>query len=289
MEIVGAISLSILTTKSERFYQRFNKENEKEKFLSNLSSYDVGDVVNFYRDIGQKNNKYLYRLFGYPPPVFRSNEANLIFEESCKNLSLILNDIGNHYRKYIKIYNAYKHGYRIILPESVNNRYEFIVTGEHHEIFQCYFENEDVISLKQLATNCRQIVELIHENNRKSMYIEPGKKVKLELKTLVKEKFKAEDKDLLDKINNIQVFYPTTDDEKKSIVEQQNTILKNMPDVLKYLHKIILIDLDEGKLIGSAETWKDIFSLLKSIGSLNRMVTLKITSKKLKELELLEN
>ena len=54
LETLGAVALSIIETKSKRTNERFNKQDEKGKFVTHLSSYKVGDVVNFYRNIKKR-------------------------------------------------------------------------------------------------------------------------------------------------------------------------------------------------------------------------------------------
>ena len=286
METLGAVSLAILATKSEKYYERYNKNDEKEKFISGLSSYNVGDVVNFYRDIKNRSSKYLYRLLGYPPSVFQTDEINAVLEESCKNISMILSNIGNYYSRYINLYNAYKHGYRIVIPDKVNGKEGLIIKEENNKSLVCYFEDNDVVSLQQLTTNCRGIIELIHENNKKTMYVENSKTVKLELKTIVGNKFTEENKSLIDNIGNMNLYYPTTEEEKKSLIEEQDTILKKTTDVSKYNHKFVLIDLDQEKIIGSAKSLNDVTHLQRNTDSPNRTLTLKITTSKLRELGL---
>lgn len=158
METLGAVSLAILATKSEISYERYNKNVEKEMFISRLSLYDVGDVVNFYRDIQNRSNKYLYRLFGYPPPVFQTSEINLVLEESCKNLSGLLYNIGSYYSRHIDLYNAYKHGYRIMILDMVNGKEGIIIKEENNNSVVCYFEDNEIAALKQLAINCRELI-----------------------------------------------------------------------------------------------------------------------------------
>lgn len=84
----------------------------------------------------------------------------------------------------------------------------------------------------------------------------------------------------------MRLYYPTTNEEKKSLIEEQDIILKKTIDISKHNHKFVLIDLDKEEIIGSAGSLHEVSSLQRSIDSPNRMLALKITFTKLKELGL---
>lgn len=281
METLGATSLAILKTKSKKPYERYNEKIEKDIFIKTLSTYTVGDVVNFYRDIETRPYNYLYRLFGYPPSEFQTTEINSVFKMSCKNTSLILFDIGKYYRRHKDVYNAYKHGYRIVIPDNINTRDGLIINEEHNIHRICYFEENEISIIQNLTNNCRQIFELVRENNKKSMMVKSGKKIRFELKTIVTDNTAAEAKKISE---TALLHYPTTDEEKELLISQQDTLLKGLVDLPKYKHKFILLDLDDEKIVGSGNTLNEVSDFQREIDTSNRLVSLKITTNKLKEL-----
>ena len=281
METLGAIALSIISTKSKRTYERFNKTEEKERFVVSLSTYNVGDVVNFYKEIGKRRDSYLYSFLGFPPAVFQSNDINLFLSDCCKNIASLLNEIGTYYINHIDIYNAYKHGYRIVIPEFLGtNKNGFVLIKEDNKPVVCTFEDKEIDILMKYAKWCYDILAVIYNNNKKSMYVESSKRVNLEGKILMDPKVYSSH---LKKIGKIVFNYPTTNEEKDLLIKEQDIILGNIVDLKRYLHQWIIVDLDEEKIVGSAKTMREISLKDRDINPSNRKTTLRITEAKLKE------
>jgi hypothetical protein len=282
LETLGAVALSIISTKSKRSFERLNKSEEKEKFVNYLSSYNVGDVVNFYQEIGKRRDSYLYSFIGFPPAVFQTDEINSFLSECCKNIVTYLKEMGTYYTNHIDFYNAYKHGYRIVIPDFIDaTKNGFVLIKEDNEPVICTFDYKEIDLLLKYSKWCNEILTIIYENNKESMYVLSNKKVKLNGRVLMDKKSYSSH---LEKTNGIVLNYPTTNEEKDLLKKGQDNVLRNIEDLEKYRHQWVIVDLDEEKITGSASNIHEIAILDRKINPSNRKTSLRITDAKLNEI-----
>lgn len=122
-EILGATAIAFLNAKMKSSFVRYSKDEEEKKVLDILSSYTVGDVVNFYISISKRRISYIADFMGYPPLFMQEIEKQKILITSCNTIKEVLDLIRSYYIKYKDIYNAYKHGYRVI-PTTLDSSHE---------------------------------------------------------------------------------------------------------------------------------------------------------------------
>ena len=90
-----------------------SKNNNIIKFTQKYNTYGTYEVTNFYNNL-QINNNSLRNLFFYPLERKQNVEqAKKYLKVSLIFLNKCFKQIKNDYLQYRKIYNSYKHGYRI--------------------------------------------------------------------------------------------------------------------------------------------------------------------------------
>jgi len=92
-----------------------------------LAEYQVGDVVNFYRDIQRRGPDYFANLHGYPPLDLQEDSSRRILFRSCKQLAAYLNRIAESYNDLSELHNAYKHGMRLFFGHLTDERTKEVV------------------------------------------------------------------------------------------------------------------------------------------------------------------
>lgn len=90
-----------------------SKDKDKYKFLKNYNEYKVYDVTSFYEK-STFNENQIRNIFSYPIiENQKSEEAKKVLEMSYQHTEDHLTEIKEDYLKYRKVYNSYKHGYKI--------------------------------------------------------------------------------------------------------------------------------------------------------------------------------
>src|SRR5919106_1854547 len=125
-ETLGATAVAFLDTKIKGSNMVHSKDEEQKIVLNTLSSYHVGDAVNFYSAMKSRDTSYIADLMGYPPLSLQGGEEREVLEKSCITVRDLLDSIGSYFKLFIDVYNANKHGYRTI-PTTNNNSDEGIL------------------------------------------------------------------------------------------------------------------------------------------------------------------
>jgi hypothetical protein len=155
-----------------------------------------------------------------------------------------------------------------------------VLIKEDNKPVVCTFGDNESDILMKYAKWCYDILAVIYNNNKKSMYVESSKRVNLEGKVLMDPKVYSRH---LKKIGKIVFNYPSTNEEKDLLIKEQENILGNIVDLKKYLHEWVIVDLDKEKIVGSAKTLREISLMDRDINTSNRKTALRITEAKLKE------
>jgi hypothetical protein len=88
----------------------------------NLSEYEPGDVVNFYRDIDKRKPEYFANLHGYPPLHLQQSDVGAILLRSCRQLAAYLGHIATEYLALRELHNSFKHGMRVFFGHLTDER-----------------------------------------------------------------------------------------------------------------------------------------------------------------------
>jgi hypothetical protein len=78
-------------------------------------NYQVAQVRKFYQEIKEKDNDYIAMIYGHPSIILQEEESKKLIEMSCRNIRKNFDEIGELFVRLEPLYNAYKHGYRLLL------------------------------------------------------------------------------------------------------------------------------------------------------------------------------
>ena len=105
---------------------------KRKRFHKTLLSYIGSDIFEFYKKIKNRRLSYIANLLGYPP-LFQvdSEKEKRALKKSCIYVRRKLSEIGDLYLRFNSLYNAYKHGLRVGVSQSIDPKdptpYAFIV------------------------------------------------------------------------------------------------------------------------------------------------------------------
>lgn len=105
---------------------------KRKRFHKTLLSYKGSEIFDFYKKIKHRRLSYIANLLGYPP-LFQidSEEGRNALRKSCIYVKQRLSEIGDRYLKFNSLYNAYKHGLRVGVAQSIDPKdekpYAFVV------------------------------------------------------------------------------------------------------------------------------------------------------------------
>jgi hypothetical protein len=132
-----------------------------------ISNYKVTQINKFYREIGDKDNDYIAKIFGHPPLSLQEQETRKVLERSCRNVRDDFTKIGKMYINLESMYNAYKHSYRLLLGKDDADNSDvvvYIVKGGKEEYVS--LKNELILDARKLLARCRTLLDCIFENHR---------------------------------------------------------------------------------------------------------------------------
>src|SRR4029079_14928136 len=107
-ENLGAICIAFKTTYADW-------KSEIKGLFKTITNYYPDDVRNFYNEIKSVGLDYVAKIYGHPIIAFQEPELQIILNHSAENVRNRLNLFGDFYVKFYQLYNAYKHGYRLLL------------------------------------------------------------------------------------------------------------------------------------------------------------------------------
>jgi len=150
-------------------------------YTSKLVEYDISDVVVFYQNVSTMSDEDLACIMAYPNIANQSEEGKELLEDSIFYLKADLSIIGEEYVKFKEFYNSYKHGCRLIFPESVKINGETFVacitfltkkaSPRRGGFFSMVgFKSEDFSSFFNLIEAINQILFVLI-NNRRERYL----------------------------------------------------------------------------------------------------------------------
>jgi len=146
-------------------------------YTSQLIEYKVDDAVQLFQRISKMSDENLARIMCYPDKEKQSRKGKELLEESLVYLKTDLSIIGEEYIKFKELYNAYKHGCRLLHPETTTidreNFAAFIIyltkktSPKRGGMIQGFgFPNDDFSSFFNLVENIGRILGVMTENRR---------------------------------------------------------------------------------------------------------------------------
>jgi len=276
-ETLGATALAFLNTKIKGSFISYSKDEERRKILESLSAYDVGDVVNFYRDISERNNSYVADFMGYPPLLLQNTENKELLDTSCNTVRHLVGIIGNRFRNLTAIYNAYKHGYRVI-PHMVNSSEAILFMKDNGEPEIFVIGANDIDKILEFSNYCRSILEDIFKNYKTMMEIdyEGRKSINVRLYRRNEDSFKQ---------ISLNLTYGSREDKVKVIHEEEKNVLKKIHDIEHFSGKWVLVDLDEQSILFSDRDMKKVMEYYHDSHNDHRKTIRRLTQNFLKGLK----
>lgn len=271
-ETLGFVALAYMNPQST--LKPFpSKENQIKDLAINIKSLGISDTANFYQSIGDKSESMIAEVMAYPTLQFQSKENKTIFENSCKNIKLILQLIGETYTKLRGFYNAYKHGYRIV-PFRYGEKDGMLYLDEKkNNPMLLFFDKDDVNRIFELSRYCRNILQSISENHKIKMKVgDLSKEVKVTFDIFSKSGEQIA-KQSLDRI----VYNRRNDTKNDHTIEKH--LLKESGDNKKFLFKWVMFDLDEKRIIAFHQNHMNLIKTFYDSNIENEISIIKITNK----------
>lgn len=111
---------------------------KRKRFHKILLFYKGSDVFEFYKKIKHRRLSYVANLLGYPPLFQIDNEeGRRSLKKSCMYVRRKLSEIGDLYIRFNSLYNAYKHGLRVGVAQSIDSKdstpYAFVMWPSQKE------------------------------------------------------------------------------------------------------------------------------------------------------------
>lgn len=212
-----------------------------------LTRYGEREIVDFYTHVGKRQLTYIAKFYGYPTLDLQQEITKKYLELSCQNMRQYLTDIGKIYHELRPLYNAYKHGYRVLLAKdnASDNTFPFIDYNGKQKFTQV---NKDAFNrILSLSHSCRDILEHIYVQHRTRNAYERagGKEGKLQVNLFLK----GTDSHPVD--GDLQLSYPTRGNRTTKEKGEGDRMYNMFKDELeKYDRgKIVAIDIDTKEII----------------------------------------
>jgi hypothetical protein len=240
-ENVGAIAIAF----------KPSYDDEKQEILGifeTLSTYEVGDVVNFYREIGTQKLQYVARFAGYPFLHWQTPDSRKTLEMSCQNLKEDLAEIGVLYDELRFLYDAYKHGYRVAFGKQNATRHDVIVYVDKNKKEKVLVLTDELKkSIGEKLALCFHVLSVIFKSHRERVRFEAtGTREGPSIVTIYRRR--TDPKPGPEALN---VKYPTRGEMLKEEIEAANRIYEMLSEELEREHpdEFIAIDIDEKKVV----------------------------------------
>lgn len=94
---------------------------KRKRFHKTLLFYKGSEIIDFYKKVKHRKLSYIANLLGYPPLYqIDSEEGRRSLRKSCIYVKQKLSEIGDLYIRFNSLYNAYKHGLRVGVAQSID-------------------------------------------------------------------------------------------------------------------------------------------------------------------------
>jgi hypothetical protein len=92
-----------------------DSKEELRGIFDKLSGYGIGEIVNFYDTLSKRRIDYFAKFIGYPHFDLQESATRKILRSSCRTVKSELKEVAKLYKQFRLLYNAYKHGYRVLV------------------------------------------------------------------------------------------------------------------------------------------------------------------------------
>lgn len=213
-----------------------------------LVCYTLGEIGDFYENVGWRDHGYFAKILGYPPLDLQVQSTREAFLLSCENVKEKFTEISEYYKELRLLFNAYKHGYRILF-ETNNDTHDDIILFVTDEFKQkiTIINIKTIDKIVGLCGNCYDIIHtiMLQHHRRSDHEKRGGGHEAIEYNLLLKGNQRGSEK------NNLQLYYPNRGERLFQEKEEGDKIFNEVQGELgiEQKGKIIAIDIDSRKII----------------------------------------
>lgn len=241
--------------------------------FNTMFNYQVAHVIKFYEEIEDKDNDYIATIYGHQSIMLQEQESKKLLQMSCRNIKRNFEEIGGLYVKLEPLYNAYKHGYRLLLGKEDEKNTDvvvFVAKGGNEE--HVLLDNEVITNSRKLISRCRTMLDGILENHRTRLEDEgadynifPGSnRVQIDSngKKIIKQRLMLDDGTTPS--IGVTLQYTARGSKLRQLRRIGNSIYKELKNNIKIEDqgKLIAIDIDSKRIVAIEP---DIDTLISSI------------------------
>jgi hypothetical protein len=230
---------------------RSSYDDEKQEMIgifSKISKYNLGEINDFYSNINGRDDQYFAKFYGYPPLLLQIPRVRYFLELSCGNVKETLIEIAEMYAQLRILYNAYKHGYRVLFGKNSYSGADIFpfITDQGKQMYT----EIDEMRLKRILTlsySCRQILESIFKQHhiRTEYEAKGGQDGAIKVDLFMRRNDERPSQE------DLQLMYPNRGDRMKSEKVEGDSVYNLFKQQLEKHDegKIVAIDIDAKRII----------------------------------------
>lgn len=150
-------------------------------YTSKLIEYNVDEAVELFENLSEMKDEEISKIMCYPDKEKQSDEAKALLGDSVLFLRTGLNVVGEEYIKFKELHKAYKHGCRMLHPQTMTMEGENFVAcimyltrkatiTKGGQLNLLGFPNDDFTSFFRLIDSIYRILSVML-HNRKNRYL----------------------------------------------------------------------------------------------------------------------
>lgn len=269
-ENLGALIISFSDSYS-------SAEEEHIGLFNTLGNYQTSEIIDLYEKIETRNLNYIAKFVGYGPLDIQDDYSRKILENSCIIVKEKLEQIAKSYLSLRGIYNAYKHGYRLVVGKDQNENSSFAFLDKNNKQKLMVIDETKFNEIKISISHIRNLILSILDNHiAREEYERKGERHgRLEKMKIWKRKDEPKHDSTKTKI-----MFTARGEQLRKDEEKGDKIYEKHKEELEknHLGKLVGIDLDEEKIVGVGESIEEIRKILHDSGTSGKKRIRKIGS-----------
>lgn len=246
-----------------------DSKEELRGIFDKLSGYSIGEIVNFYDTLSKRRIDYFAKFIGYPHFDLQESTTRKILRSSCRTVKSELKEVAKLYKQFRLLYNAYKHGYRVLVGKDQDGLDVFVFIDDKHKQKFSTISDETFKLILSKSRFCSMLTDVMlrvhrarakHEANGKS-----GDKVNI---SIIRRQ-----KDPSPNSQGLTVMFPNRGKRLEMEKQESHTIysklMKNKEQ--QNLGKIVAIDLDAKQIVKMDYDLRKVIAAIKATNSANRI------------------
>lgn len=242
------------------FNKKFDSSDEEMLSLfEQIYQYEVFEVIDFYNQIPTCDLHFIAKFLGYPPIQLQHEEGKKKIQESCEIAKKELEIIAKNYLEFRKLYNAYKHGYRVFPAKDQNQQDAFGFIDKGEIIQKVTTANDEVFDeIIRASRHIEKIFQFILNHSVRAEFEKRGERnVPIDLKFFVKKKGLPHD-------SHTVIMYPSRGKNREKNIADREIVYKIFKSELEsnHMQKIVVFDLDAKTILGISANLDDAIAIM---------------------------